>query len=106
MMGDRGNVMGLPLANILHKVSAETALTLLLDLIIWSLFGDDYVVNVAFLKTGRGNFDELSLFLQLLDAVTATIAHAGFQATDKLRYHGGQRTFVRDPSLYSLRNQF
>ena len=62
--------------------------------VVWRFLGDDYIVDVAFTKAGRGDADESALFRELRDVARAHVAHAALQPADELIGETAQRTFI------------
>ena len=78
----------------------------LLHPVIGSFLGNDYVVDVTFLQTGRCDLDELRFVLEFLDISAPKIPHAGSEAADKLINGIRQGSAIGDPSYDPFRDQF
>src|SRR5947209_2483995 len=81
------------------------ALARLLKAVVGRFLGDDDVVDVALLQTGRGDAHESRARLQLADAPGAAVAHACAQAAHELLHHRRQLPLVRDHALDALGHQ-
>ena len=65
---------------LVPRVHAKKELGLdqsLLQAVVRSFFGDDYVVDVAFFQAGGGDSDETGAIAEILNGGAAAVAHAG-----------------------------
>src|SRR3989304_2858225 len=71
-------------------------------LVVWSLFGDGHVVDVALAQARRGNLHEPGLPVELRYGLRAAVAHACPQAAYELEDGSGYGPLVRHPALDAL----
>ena len=56
----------------------------LLHAVVGGFLGDDYVVDVGFAEAGGGDAHEFAFFGEFFQGACADVAHAAFQAANKL----------------------
>src|SRR5579871_744881 len=90
----------------LPPLRPEHTVSVLLDVVVGSLAGDDDIVHVALAQAGAGDAHELRPLLKILDTSAAEVTHARLQATYELVHHGFQRSAVRHSPFNAFRNEF
>src|SRR2546430_6417687 len=78
---------------------------LFVELVVWSLFGDEDVMNVAFTQRGVGDLHKPRFCLKLRDCAHTAISHSGSQPADQLHDHGGEWSFKGDAAFDTFRNK-
>src|SRR6266481_4302060 len=74
--------------------------------VVGGFAGDDYIVNVAFAKTGGSDAHEFAALGEGFQVFGADVAHAAAQTADELIGEGGQGAFVRDAAFDALGHGF
>src|SRR6266478_5736544 len=73
--------------------------------VVGGFAGDDYIVNVAFAKTGGSDAHEFAALGEGFQVFGADVAHAAAQAADELIGEGSQGAFVRDAAFDAFRDR-
>src|SRR6266446_3781842 len=79
--------------------------TFLFYTVVGGFAGDDYIVNVAFAKTGGSDAHEFAALGEGFQVFGADVAHAAAQAADELIGEGSQGAFVRDAAFDAFRDR-
>ena len=69
------------------------------DGVVGSFLGDINIVRMAFLQTGAGDADKLTLELEFFDVVCAAVSHTRAQAAHQLIYRVADLSLVRNTAL-------